>query len=141
MRSCCISKCEKGNKQCNFIPPQTLIQQLYLAIKDTPTVRECGPHAHCADRTPHSMSRKVRTNTISALKKPPFFHQKKTIFEKNFFSEQTFLDTYIRLATTFIIIIFFPQKKNDDKSLSSLWMQKNFFFLYCSKQGIQNSTF
>ena len=68
-------------------------------------------------------------------KKPFFFVKKKTIFEKNFFSEQTFLDTYIRLATTFIIIIFSPQKKYDDKFLSSLCMQKKFFFPLLLKIG------
>ena len=35
-----------------------------LAIKATTTVRECGPHAHCADRTPHSNPKKVRTPTV-----------------------------------------------------------------------------
>ena len=27
--------------------------QFVLAINRTHTVRECGPHTHCADRTPH----------------------------------------------------------------------------------------
>ena len=35
-----------------------------VAIKGTPTVRECGPHPHCADHTPHSKPKKVRTRTV-----------------------------------------------------------------------------
>ena len=42
------------------------IFEFKVAIKGTRTVRECGPHAHCADRTPHSKPKKVRTRTVSA---------------------------------------------------------------------------
>ena len=37
---------------------------LWLAIKGTRTVRECRPHVHCADRTPHSKLKEVRTRTV-----------------------------------------------------------------------------
>ena len=36
-----------------------------IAIKGTTTVRQCGPYAHCADRTPHSISFKVPTTTVN----------------------------------------------------------------------------
>ena len=62
-----------------------------VAIKGTTTVRECGPHAHCADRTPHSMSSKVRMNTISALEKTLFFLPKNPFFlRKVLFWNKTF---------------------------------------------------
>ena len=88
---------------------------LMLAIKGTTTVRECGPHAHCADRTPHSMFRKVRTNTISALEKTlfflpknPFFPRKVLFWNKTFFSEQTLLGLlgFFRVVTTSAIKLF-----------------------------------
>ena len=39
--------------------------KLSVAINRTYTVRECGPHAHCADRTPHSKIKKVHTRTVN----------------------------------------------------------------------------
>ena len=44
---------------------EPIITPTRVAIKDTTTVRECGPHAHCADRTPHSKPKKVRTRTVN----------------------------------------------------------------------------
>ena len=68
-------------------------QQVNIAIKGTRTVRECGPHAQCADRTPHSKPKIVRTRTVIRTSKCAVQMTtnpqklKKKIFEKifNFF--------------------------------------------------------
>ena len=36
-----------------------------IAINHTYTMWDCGPHTHCADRTPHSKLKKVHTRTVN----------------------------------------------------------------------------
>ena len=73
----------------------------WLAIKATPTVRECGPHVHCADHTPHSKPKKVRTRTVIRTSKcaVQMTTNPKKFIKKNFEKKiQNFFSNFLGLV-------------------------------------------
>ena len=55
-----------------------------IAINHTYTMWDCGPHTHCADRTPHSKLKKVHTCTVNHTVLLTSNYNKKSC-NKNFF--------------------------------------------------------